>query len=233
MLVGVESRELASLLSLISHEIRSPLGVVRGYLRMLNRSGGDRSDRHEQFITAALKASERAAEILAQVSTLAHLNGAEPPYDFKQVSLQGVVAGAASTIVLPTDPVVQLRVGHVEAVDIIADTGQLQGALASLLSSVIRAQGREVSIEISARREQRDGENGIMIQIMSTDTPATPSSTLPLNLSRGGLGLELPIAATIIDAHCGQVRELQSAGGYSGVTVWLPLETPGPETTPQ
>jgi signal transduction histidine kinase len=213
MLVGVESRELASLLSLISHEMRSPLGVVRGYLRMLTRAGGDRSDRHEQFITAALKASERAAEILAQLSTLAQLHGAEPPYDFKQVSLQGVVAGAASTIVLPRDPVVQLRVGHVEA--------------------VIRAQGREATIEISARREQRDGENGIMIHMMSNDAPDTPSSTVPLNLSRGGLGLELPIAATIIDAHCGQVREPQYASGYSGVTVWLPLETPRPETTPR
>jgi signal transduction histidine kinase len=225
MLVGVESRELASLLSLISHEMRSPLGVVRGYLRMLNQSGGDRSDRHEQLIAAALKASERAAEILAQVSTLAHLHGAEPPYDFEQVSLQTIVEGAASAIVLPTDPVVRLRVRHVEDVDIIADTGQLQGALASLLSSVIRAQGREATIEISAGRGERDGENGVLIHMTSNDTPDTQSST-PLNVSRGGLGLELPIAATIIDAHCGQVRELQRASGYSGVAVWLPLETP-------
>jgi signal transduction histidine kinase len=227
MLVDVDPREVASLLSLISHEIRSPLGVVRGYLRMLNQSGGERSDQSQQLITAALKASERAAEVLAQISTLARLHEGDSSFEFKPVSLRGVVDGAASAIVLPADPIVQLQIGHVEAVDVIADTGFLQGALASLLSSVIRAQGREATIEISTQREQRDGEGGVLIQMISNNTPASGSPTLPLNLSRGGLGLELPIAATIIDAHCGHVRELQSPSGYAGVVVWLPLETKG------
>jgi signal transduction histidine kinase len=235
MLLAVEPRELASLLSLISHEIRSPLGVLRGYLRMLNQRGSDLSDQHQPLITAALKASERVAELLTQVSTLAQLHQGETSFDFTPVSLRTIVDGVASAVMIPADPVVRVHVQDIEPLDVVADTGQLQTALASLLSSVIRAQGRETTIEISARGEPRDGENGVAIQMTANEVSETQVSTVPLDVIRGGLGVELPIAAAIIDVHCGQVREVRTANGYAGVVVWLPTEVarvkPGPTTT--
>ena len=62
------------LLSLISHELRGPLGVIRGYLRLLEQTGPELSDSHRQAVTAALKASDRAAELLTQTSMLASCN---------------------------------------------------------------------------------------------------------------------------------------------------------------
>jgi signal transduction histidine kinase len=223
----VDPRELASLLSLISHEVRSPLGVVRGYLRMLNQRRGDLSDHHQQLVTAALKASERAAELLAQVSTLAQLHRAEMPFDFKPVPLGPVVEATVSGTVLPTEPIVNVRVGRIEALEVVADTGLLQSALTSVLSSLVRAQGRETTIDISAAREPRDAEDGVTIRMAADNETGVQASKVPLDLGRGGLGLELPIAAAIIQAHCGHVDEVRTASGYAGVVVWLPTEAAG------
>ena len=72
------------ILSLLSHELRGPLGVIRGYLRLLEQAGPELSDSHRQAVTAALKASDRAAELLDKASMLAQLQRQETPLAFGQ-----------------------------------------------------------------------------------------------------------------------------------------------------
>src|SRR5688572_323275 len=58
------SDEMPRVLSLLSHELRGPLGVVRGYLRLIDQTATELSDRSRQSIAAALRASDRMADVL-------------------------------------------------------------------------------------------------------------------------------------------------------------------------
>jgi hypothetical protein len=71
--------------------------------------------------------------------------------------------------------------------------------------------------------EARDGERGIALTITAMEPLKASHVDCPLDLSRGGLGLELPIAAFVIDAHRGQVMERREQQRFVGVVVWLPI----------
>src|SRR5688572_7016865 len=123
------------ILSLLSHELRSPLGVVRGYLRMLEQLGS-LSDQQQSAVAAAMKASDRATELLEQASMLSQLQRGDTQLDFKTVSLLPILSAAVEGVQLPTDPPVRVEIGDVPAVLVNADETLLRGVLRSVLAGV-------------------------------------------------------------------------------------------------
>src|SRR5688572_29725877 len=103
----MSSDELPRLLSLLSHELRGPLGVVRGYLKLLEQRGTELSEQHLRAITAALRATDRAAAVLDQASKLAQLNRDETRIELTRVSLDLILDDAVRKVTLPEDPVIK------------------------------------------------------------------------------------------------------------------------------
>lgn len=217
----MSSDDASRVLSLLSHELRGPLGVIRGYLRLLEQTGPDLSDRHRQAVTAALKASDRAADLLTQVSMLAQLQRRETPFDFKPVAFKDVLRAVLDGMHVPDDPVVRLEMSAVPSARISADEALLRGALTTLVSAVVRAQAAETVLKMAVEEHTRDGVNGVSMTI-ATDTPRETLSERAIDIGRGGLGLGLPIAQHLIATHQGDVRELRNDERYAGVVVWLP-----------
>jgi signal transduction histidine kinase len=210
----------SALLSLLSHELRSPLGVIRGYLRLLDQQGEALSENHRAAIGKALSASERAAELLGQASTLAQLQKNETAIDLRPVAIGPLLRTAAASVRLPEDPRVMLEIADSTDFRVDADAALLRGALTALTSAVARAQATETTVRIAATREPLDGRAGVSIAIAPTG-PAVHAREL--DITRGGLGLDLPIAAAVIAAHHGRVQELRDGDRYAGVVVWMPL----------
>jgi signal transduction histidine kinase len=102
------SDDLPRVLSLLSHELRGPLGVIRGYLRHVVQSSHELSARSRQSIEAALKASDRIADILDEASLLAHLQIGDVRLEPKRVALTTVVHAAIQAAGLPGDSTVDL-----------------------------------------------------------------------------------------------------------------------------
>lgn len=215
--------ELGRLLSLISHEIRAPLGVMRGYLRLIEQQGADLSEPHRHAVAAALKAGERATELLAQVSTLARLCRGEAAPATRAIPLEPVLREAMHRVVLPREPIITLHVEDTPAVSVVADDELLRGAIAGLTSAVVRAQALDARVFVHARLSDRSRRPGVQITIGTTESEYGTRGDGPLDLSRGGLGLELPLAACIVTAHQGEVQERHERGRFAGVVVWLPL----------
>ncbi|MGH9174698.1 MAG: histidine kinase dimerization/phospho-acceptor domain-containing protein, partial [Vicinamibacterales bacterium] len=141
----MDADQSALVLSLLSHELRGPLGVMRGYLRLLDQTGPDLSDQHRQAVSAALKASDLAADLLTQTSMLAQLQRHETPFDFKPVALEEMLTAAVDAVRFPQDPVVRLEVSDVPSARISADQALLGSALTTLVSAVVRAQARDTA----------------------------------------------------------------------------------------
>ena len=213
--------ELARILSLLSHELRSPLGVIRGYLGLLKQSPDQLTDLQRQAIAAALKASDRLAEVLAQANSLAQLHRHDARH-FEPVSLDTLVSPAIDAVRLPATPAIRIERGSIPTVTVSADSLRLRDAVTALVSAVVRAQTKAAEVSINADLQDRDHRRGVSLRIVSSAAVSNPSEG-PVDLSRGGLGLDLPIANVVIAAHGGQLGELREGERLAGMVVWLPL----------
>lgn len=222
----MDSTDVGRLLSLISHEVRGPLGVMRGYLRLLEQRGPELSEQQQHAVTAALRAGERAAELLAQVSLLARVFRAEQALDFHPTTLADLILAVTSSVELPEDPPVTVEVAPVPTMTLTVDAALLRVALTPLVSALARAQPSQATLRITARTQHRHDTAGIVIDIeianLTEAMDVAGVSENPLDLTRGGLGLDLPLAAALIAAHGGDVMERRRGNRTVAVVVWLP-----------
>ena len=208
---------VSRLLSLTSHELRSPLGVIRGYLKLLEQRPGAMSEPQTQAVAASLRATERMVEILAEVSAFSHLQRGDLPIDTHATPL-AVIAGAAASREA-SDAAADLEESH--RGEVLADMSLLAPALASLTAAVQNARPREASVPIAIRAEERDGT--MFARLTIGQPPDGIVTNGPINILRGGLGLRLPLASIVIDAHGGLIEEVQQNGRLMAMIVWLPL----------
>jgi signal transduction histidine kinase len=212
---------VSRLLSLTSHELRSPLGVIRGYLKFLEQQGQGLSDQQRQVIASSLKATDRMIEILGEVSALAHLQRSETPIDKTPTALVALVDAVIDQ--LSREGASSLRRGAVPDGHVLADIPLLTPALATLAAAAAAARPREPELTMSAHLESVDGAPVVRIDIAARSLASSALNEMPLNLLRGGLGLRLPLAAVVIEVHGGRVRELQESGQLAGMVAWLPV----------
>ena len=217
----ISDDDVARLLSLIAHEVRGPVGVIRGYLRLLEQQGESLSEPHRQAVGATLKAADRAVDLLAQVSMLARLHRGEITPAFSPMPLDRLLQTTVQGLTLPTEPRVTVHIGATPSVSVRADELLLRAALSSFILALARAQASDARIYL-VTREEHDGAHGVTITLTSMEPISATHTDVRLDLSRGGLGLDLPIAAFIIDAHNGRLRERRDRGRFVGVAVWLP-----------
>ena len=214
--------KLGRLLSLISHEIRGPLGVMRGYMRLLDQQGDRLSEHHRQAVAASLKAGERATEVLNQLSTLARLHRDSAPLSLRRTSLEPLLRSAVHSVTMPAAPLVTVHVGDIPDVAVMADEPLLRDAIAALTSAVVRAQAVDNRVYLLAREESQDAEQGVILTITAMEAISGTHEDCAVDLLRGGLGLDLPIASFIIDAHRGEVLERRAQNRLTGYLLWLP-----------
>src|SRR5687767_11550287 len=118
----------AQVLSLLSHELRGPLGVIRGYLRLLDQTPDLADAQARQAVTATLQASDRLAEILDQASLLAHLERGDLKIERRRVALADLLEAARQAVALPANAPAILLLGNVPAAELDADRARLSSA---------------------------------------------------------------------------------------------------------
>ena len=219
----MDTEKVGRLLSLIYHEVRGPLGVMRGYLRLLEQREPELTDQQRHAVAAALKAGDRATEVLAQLSLLAEMTRREMPLEFQSTGLAELLGAVAEgTALTPAhNPKATPAVAPVAPRQVRADWNLLRLALTGLVAAIVRAQPSDVPVTIGTRDDVRDDVPGVAIQIAAGDI--ADATEQPLDETRGGLGLDLPIAAAVITSHRGDVQEWRRGTRLVGMVVWLPL----------
>lgn len=212
---------VSRLLSLTSHELRSPLGVVRGYLKLLEQHPGSLTDPQKLAVAASLRATARMMEILAEVSAFAHLQRGDTHINRKPTTLTAIaraamVAGGSDDSSPSCDAIPDG--------DVLADMSLLGPALVSVTAAVQAARPRETPVPVSIRVEQGEAKRLARITVGQEPAAAVAVATLPIDILRGGLGLRLPLASIVVDAHGGRIEEVQQDGRMVAMLVWLPLQ---------
>ena len=218
------------LLSLTVHELRTPISVVSGYLRMvLKDPAGTLDSRYRHFLEEGEKSCARLTALVAEMSELSALESGKAafkraPFDLRPLLVETIGA-------LPEVPErtveVELTIGDGPAV-VEGDSPRLKIALAAILHGLRR---EVVSTDRLIVRERSGGYHdkpASWIAVAEAEqidsvAKAGEASLAAFDEWRGGCGLSLAVARRIIDGHGGAVWSL-AEGPKTAAVIALPLK---------
>ena len=215
----------------VSHDLRSPLATLRGYLETLHLLG-DRvpaADR-DAYVGRALGAAERLSALVSDLFDLARFDAAEIRPRPEPTALADLVADlVAETQGQAGERGVALRVRAERDLPLVpVDVGLAERAVTNLVENALRhtPPGGAVDVEVA----RADG-GGVEVAVRDTGEGIAPD-LLPRVFDRfvradasrsgGGAGLGLAIVERIARVHGGAVRVESTLGAGATFTVTFP-----------
>jgi two-component system sensor histidine kinase KdpD len=216
----------SSLLSAVSHDLRTPLAAITGAGTTL-RDGGDLSA-HErrELLDTLCEEAERLERLVANLLDMTRLEAGALEVKREWVPVEELVGSALSRIEgridgrpITTEIPSDLPLAPVDPV-------LFEHALVNLLENALKYTPAGSPIEIAARR----AGGGIELELADRG-PGLPEPAEPLfekfvrhaPHGTGGVGLGLPIARGIARAHGGDVVAENRPGGGARFVLNLPL----------
>ena len=218
----------ADFVSLVSHELRSPMAAVIGAARTLqDRWRMLSADQRESFLALIGDETSRLAELVGDVLDTSRIEAGTFSYRFEEVDLGRVVDEAVEAAVLAQQevPVFASVAGRIPAIR--GDRARLRQVLGNLIENAVKysPEGGEVRISAAAangavRIAVRDAGPGIPLDQQVRIFEKFGRVDVP-GASKPGTGLGLFIARSIAEAHGGSLEV--SSGGEPGSTFTLTL----------
>lgn len=232
------------LFSLIVHDLRNPLTSIDGYLQLLQESTEEPAHAalHADVLSAR-EATHRLGCILDDVLFVRALEQGELPLRLEPVCVGQLVQDAVGML----DGMARSRHVHVRCsvqvqVKTQADAALLKRCVENLLVNAIKFSPSQMDVEVSVTQQGGDvvvevGDQGPGIpDALKTDLFEKHGSlsSRQSNAPRG-FGLGLHLVKMVAQAHGGQVRVQDRAGGGSLFIFQLPASTvsaaPGQDAT--
>lgn len=211
-----------------SHELRTPISILRGELELALADPGSREDT-ERTLRSALEEAERLGRLADDLLVLARSTSGHLPLRRERVDVRAVAQLVAHRLEGATQPIVDVEGDHA-AVD--ADPLRLEQVATNLIANARRFAVSRVLVTIASK--------GSTVEIVvSDDGPGFPAPLLPVVFDRftrsdtargrgaGGTGLGLAIVATLVRAHGGTV-EVENGAPLGGAVVRVRLPAADP-----
>ncbi len=218
----------ADFVSMVSHELRSPMAAVIGSARTLQQRWRElRPDQREAFLAVIGDETSRLSHLIEDVLHTSRIEAGTFSYRFQEVDVARVVRETVSTAELAQDDV-RLTIDVAPSVPSIhADPDRLRQLLDNLVANAVKfsPDGQEVRVSVGGgdgrvRIAVRDDGPGIAPEhhglIFEKFGRAGTGSAKP------GTGLGLFIARSIAEAHGGTLDVQSALGRGSTFTVLLP-----------
>lgn len=215
-----------------SHELRTPIAVIKGYAGMLNRWGKDDPAILEESIQAILGETENMHSLVESLLFIARNDKGTLKMDLAEFNLSDLIFEIAKETNL-----IDKQHDIVESIDknlfVYASIDKLKQALRIFVDNSIKYTPEEGEIKISLRATQSQyvielSDNGIGIS--KEDLPhifdrfyrADKSRTKLKDNQHGGTGLGLSIAKIIIEQHGGAIHVDSELNHGTTFTIMLP-----------
>ncbi|MFZ0342983.1 MAG: ATP-binding protein [Gaiellaceae bacterium] len=219
----------ADFVSLVSHELRSPMAAVIGAARTLqDRWRMLTAAQRESFLALINDETTRLAELVGDVLDTSRIEAGTFSYRFEEVDLGRVVDEAVDTAILGQQevPVVSSVPGALPAIR--GDRARLRQVLGNLIENAVKysPEGCEVHVSASAangavRIAVRDAGPGIPRDQQGRIFEKFGRVDMP-GASKPGTGLGLFIARSIAEAHGGSLEVSSGAAPGSTFTLTVP-----------
>ena len=236
---SVRSRE--QLLSVVSHDLKNPLGVIKGFSQLLSRrisrEGTVEAARVSDTLAKIDASTNRMEKLIDDLLDFARLQAGQllnlklGPVDImslvRRVSAECQESTKRHKIVVETDRA--SLVGN-------WDETRLEQVLNNLFSNAIKYSPDGGSIVVSVSGEEKEGEEWAVL-VVKDEGVGIPSSDLPYifewyrraaNVSEDvlGSGIGLASARQLIKQHGGNISASSRQGEGATFTIKLPLNSP-------
>ncbi|MHB1133430.1 MAG: ATP-binding protein [Chloroflexota bacterium] len=215
--------------SLISHDLRSPLTNVQGMGQLLARDLGRKGLAAEQRgAEAVVKSARRMESMLTDLVESANWEAGQVELRTEPTDLVQLVADLVERVGVPEDRH-RIQVVAPEPLPmVLADRSRLDRAVTNLLTNALKYSPADKPVVV--RLEQRDGMAVLSVSDQGVGIPEADlgrvferyfrSSTAG---QREGLGLGLYITSLIAQAHGGQITVASKVGEGSTFSLILPF----------
>jgi two-component system cell cycle sensor histidine kinase PleC len=214
-------------LSLAVHELRTPVTVVAGYLRMLlKEQAGPLTDRQRKMLEEADRACSRLGGLVAEMSDLGRLEARELAMSRQEIDINTLATELASDMHEGDDRGVRIEVAPADQPLVITgDRARVKTAVNTLMRAAVRERGEPGVIVTDCSTTDFEGTRWAVVAIGDASLIASlrqcPQTSNDFNEWYGGLGLALPVARRVIEAHGGALWSSSGAGAASALR--LPL----------
>lgn len=245
------TRMKANFLSMITHELRSPLNAINGYLDLaLEGIAGELNEQQHEFIRRARASSEHLYALVEDLLLVSRADSGQVRLTREITSLRTIVANAVEELELMASDN-----GLAVAVDIAADFPpvyvdpvRMQQVLRNLISNALRFTPAGGNVAISAtivrkapeareavadtEDEEREDIRLLKLEVSDTGVGIAPDQQqriferfYQVSSSGGrasGQGLGLAIVKMIVELHGGEVRVASEPGKGSTFSCLIP-----------
>lgn len=218
------------LLSLSVHELRTPISVVAGYLRMvLKDPAGTLDGKYRHFLEEGEKSCARLAALVAEMSELSALESGQAAFKRAPFDLRAMLAETIRALPEVPERTVEVELTTGEGPAIIeGDSPRLKTALAAILHGLRREVVNTDRLLVHERAGDYNNQPASWIAIAEAQHIDSVSNAAKASLTtfdewRGGCGLSLAVARRIIDGQGGAVWSL-AEGPKAAAVVVLPLK---------
>lgn len=225
----VEHNVLPRAMSLAVHELRTPVTVVAGYLRMLLREqAGPLTEKQKKMLEEADRSCSRLGMLVTEMSEFGKLEGHELALASQDFDLAELTAQLASGMHEGSDRGVTLETRCAGPLMVSGDRPRISAAVNALIYAALRERGEPGTVVVECSTLAGPPPAAIIAigdeAAVRALIAAAPDGSSPFDEWRGGLGLALPVARRVIEAHGGR---LWSVDGYSrgASALRLPLRT--------
>jgi signal transduction histidine kinase len=212
-----------------SHDLRTPLTIIKSYADLLRRWGKDDRAVVEESVQAMIKAVGFMERLVNDLLLLARMQ-ARPSFEIMPLSL-GVLAEETVQEARALSGDINIKLDTVDQAVVAADEYYLRRALWALVDNAVKYNrpGGEVAVSVAVNKNK--GEASLSV----TDTgPGIDAGDLPRIFDRfycgdpartqgKGFGLGLSLAKEIVEAHRGRITVDSQPGKGSRFTIVLSL----------
>jgi signal transduction histidine kinase len=218
----------ADFVSLVSHELRSPMAAVIGSARTLQRRWSELSPEHrDSFLALIADETNRLARLVSDVFDTSRIDAGTFGYTFSDVDVAVLVHDAVSTATASQEDVEVVAAVATGLPSVRGDGVRLRQVLANLLENAIKYSPDGAPVEVGATAE--DGTVSVAVTDRGRGISAENQAVIFERFGRvrgpdapQGTGLGLFIARSIAEAHGGTLQVRSRLGQGSTFTLTLP-----------
>ena len=231
-------RMKSEFLGVASHELKTPLNVINGYVELLEEADTSISSEHLGFLNGIAEQTQAMARLVSRLMDISRLEAGTYRMAWERIHLEDVVTGLSrvfETLAEQKKVALDFRILDSAPASLVLDVDIIRDeVLGNLLSNALKFTPPGERIELTVH-----GEEGGVVFTVTDSGPGIPPEHRDFIFEkhyRGdrsnavGSGLGLAIAKEMVELHGGLITLEESEEGQGArFRVALPLTPPSPE----